>query len=146
MVKKQNVNIGEGMAQMGNIGSIISLICAWIFMIGGIIFGMVLIVFGIMGRALIDDGTCYSKSGDDYICLTYFNSDECTNDQDCEWKKHKMSDGHKALYIVGGIFSMLFGVGILLLMRYVRKQVKKNKNFAAIYGGVFLVDSLMGNR
>ena len=85
----QNVNIGEGMAQMGNIGSIISLVFAWIFMIGGIIFGIVLIVFGIMGRALIDDGTCYSKSGDDYEddCDMNYSSDYCTADSRCIWKK-----------------------------------------------------------
>ena len=42
--RKQNVNFGEGMAEMGNIGSIISLVFAWIFMIGSVIFGILRII------------------------------------------------------------------------------------------------------
>ena len=144
--RKQNVNFGEGMAEMGNIGSIISLVFAWIFMLGGIIFGMVLIVYGIMGKTLINDGACQSKSGGDGNCIMGWDEDECNERSGCTWKPYKMTGGHKALYIVGGLFSMLFGVGILLFMRYIRSRVKKNQNFAAVFGGAFLLDSLMPNR
>jgi len=139
MTRKKNIQWGQGMAKVGNIGSIFNLVFGWVFMIGGVILGILLIVYAAKGKTLFGSGICEAKNGDYTTTCDYEWSEAMCKSQGCVYN-NKLDN--KTGYIVGGIFSILLGIGILFLARFMRQQVKKDKNFAAVFGAGFLAEGI----
>ena len=51
------------------------------------------------------------------------------------------STGVRVMYIVGGLLTILFGVGIIMLSYWFRGAVRRNKNMAAYAGGLGLINA-----
>ncbi len=61
----------------------------------------------------------------------------------CEYKDSgTYSTGVRVMYIIGGLLTILFGVGIIMLSYWFRGAVHRNKNMAAFAGGLFGIETL----
>ena len=60
----------------------------------------------------------------------------------CEYKDSgTYSTGVRVMYIVGGLLTILFGVGIIMLSYWFRRAVHRNKNMAAFAGGLGIINA-----
>lgn len=135
--RSKNINWGQGMASFGDINATLGLVFAWIMMFGCIGFGLYLIIQGAQGKALGGSGCVYT--GDAFTgdtCQSY-NETECNQNLEstCMWiGSNKLSGGGQAGYIVGGLFTILFGIGIVMIANWVRNKTRSDRNFAAVVG------------
>jgi hypothetical protein len=139
--RSKNINWGQGMASFGDINATLGLVFAWIMMFGCIGFGLYLIIQGAQGKPINSiDGTC-NKADNSFsnYCYNNLNETSCTSDtkDNCVWRptgSTKLSGGGQAGYIVGGLFTILFGIGIVMIANWVRNKTRSDRNFAAVVG------------
>lgn len=137
--RSKNINWGQGMASFGDINATLGLVFAWIMMFGCIGFGLYLIIQGAQGKPINSiDGTCNNQDGpiSDDNCMRIFNETSCRS-ANCVWRptgSTKLSGGGQAGYIVGGLFTILFGIGIVMIANWVRNKTRSDRNFAAVVG------------
>jgi len=134
--QSKNINWGQGMASFGNINATLGLVFAWIMMFGCIGFGLYLIIQGAQGKSINSfNGTCNDKNSLDSNgdCTGNFDETSCQSVPNCVWTS-KLSGGGKAGYIIGGLFTILFGIGIVMIANWVRNKARSDRNFAAVIG------------
>ena len=148
--RQKNINWGQGMASFGDINATLGLVFAWLMMFGCISFGLFLIIRGAQGKPISTlDGMCENNDHwkSDDSCIQNLDEDSCTGDvnNDCKWSSDgetKLSGGEKAGYIVGGLFTILFGIGIVMLANWVRNKTRTDRNFAAVIGTGALAEGI----
>ena len=60
----------------------------------------------------------------------------------CEYRDSgTYSTGVRVMYIIGGLLTILFGVGIIMLSYWFRGAVHRNKNMAAFAGGLGIINA-----
>ena len=148
--EQENINWGQGMASFGDLNATLGLVFAWLMMFGCIGLGIYLIVKGAQGKSAGSlDGMCENnhpwKSDD--ICVQNLDENSCTGDvnNDCKWISSgdsKLSGAGKAGYIVGGLFTILFGIGIVMIANWVRNKTRTDRNFAAVIGTGALAEGI----
>jgi hypothetical protein len=137
--RSKNINWGQGMASFGDINATLGLVFAWIMMFGCIGFGLYLIIQGAQGKSM--NSGCVTMGSSSQDCSQGFDEIECKHIQDCIWFGNtKLSGGGKAGYIVGGLFTILFGIGIVMIANWVRNKTRTDRNFAAVVGTGALVE------
>jgi len=47
----------------------------------------------------------------------------------------------RVMYIIGGLLTILFGVGIIMLSYWFRRAVHRNKKMAAFAGGLGIINA-----
>ena len=146
--RQKNINWGQGMASFGDINATLGLVFAWLMMFGCISFGIFLIVKGAEGKPISSlDGMCQDKHffQTNGTCMKHLDENSCENDSWCQWSSDgetKLSGGEKAGYIVGGLFTILFGIGIVMLANWVRNKTRTDRNFAAVIGTGALAEGI----
>ena len=92
------------------------------------------------------NGVCTTHGGDDnWACAGYFDKKSCTGNNFCQWSSDgetKLSGGEKAGYIVGGLFTILFGIGIVMIANWIRNKTRTDRNFAAVVGTGALAEGI----
>jgi len=91
-------------------------------------------------------GKYCSKDSND-ICI--FNDpcgglseSSCKSDNDCDYTSSgKYSTGVRVMYIIGGLLTILFGVGIIMLSYWFRGAVHRNRDMAAFAGGLGIINA-----
>ena len=147
--RQQDINWGQGMASFGDLNATLGLVFAWLMMFGCIGMGIYLIVKGAQGKPINSlDGTCQDKDWEkaDGTCMTYQDENSCNSGPEyCIWssdEETKLSSGEKAGYIVGGLFTILFGIGIVMIANWVRNKTRTDRNFAAVIGTGALAEGI----
>ena len=165
--KGGNITFGRTMAAGGEFTSSVGVVISWIIGILMALTGIYLILVGSFGRFdIFDDGQCSStnpvmcpnKNG---ICgkppcsqdsngMCYYD-DPCggLSESSCNSSKlgcnYSSSDtystGVRVMYIIGGLLTILFGVGIIMLSYWFRGAVHRNKNMAAYAGGLGIINA-----
>ena len=146
--KRQDIDWSQGMASFGDIYATLGLVFAWLMMFGCIGFGIYVIIKGAQGKPMTSfDGMCQDPDSwhDDSRCAQHITEETCSGTEYCKWSsdgESKLSGGEKAGYIVGGIFTILFGIGIVMLANWIRNKTRTDRNFAAVYGTGALAEGI----
>jgi len=175
--KNKKITFGKTMAAGGEISSTIGVVIAWIMAFIMVLGGIYLISMGIVGRSdIFDSGICSASnppkctSGNKCIfpCQRDPNNKyECIFNDPCSARDksscNKNTAGMECQYsnaptfntasrierIIGGIFSILFGICIVLFSYWWRRKVYQDKNMAAFAGGITaanVLGSVFGGR
>lgn len=146
--KSPNVNIGKGLAKVGKIGTSFGVIMGWISVVVFSIIGLIMIYMAIKGVST--DSTCEPIDNTNFNndCFTAANKNQCDLKGGCRYKTSSgnMDGNTRTLLVVGGVVTILIGVGILMLTKYAAKMAAKDKNVAAVAGGFMLADAIFGRR
>jgi len=147
--KQQDINWSQGMASFGDIYATLGLIFAWLMMFGCIGFGIYVIVKGAQGKPMTSfDGMCQDSDlqYENSQCMDHITEESCNAAAAyCQWNsdgESKLSDAGKAGYIVGGVFTILFGIGIVMLANWIRNKTRTDRNFAAVFGTGALAEGI----
>ena len=137
------------MATFGEHGATLGLIFAWLIMFGCISFGIYLIVKGIEGKSIItpppDGGTCKDKNqnNNNKKCMMKNYKNSCNNTPNCTWSSWgDLSGGAKVGYIIGGLFTILLGIGLVMIANWTRNKARTDRNFAAVIGTGALAEGI----
>lgn len=148
--KQKNINWGQGMAEFGNINATLGLVFAWIMMFSFIGLGLFLIIKGAEGKPISSlNGMCSPTDADAFgtNACEYTSETLCKGDNSCEWSNYgetKLSGGEKTAYIVGGFFTILLGISIVMIANWVRNKARNDQNFAAVIGTGALAEGIVG--
>ena len=163
--KGGKITFGRTMAAGGEFSSSVGVIISWIIGILMALTGIYLILAGSFGRFdIFDGGQCQGtnippcpsivdKCG--YPCtqdsngMCYYNDpcggkseSSCKSDSGCTYSSSDTySTGVRVMYIIGGLLTILFGVGIIMLSYWFRRAVHRNKNMAAFAGGLGIINA-----
>ena len=93
-------------------------------------------------------GGCGSKCSKDSNGICIYNDpcgglseSSCKSSSKCDYSSSSTySTGVRVMYIIGGLLTILFGVGIIMLSYWFRGAVHRNKDMAAFGGGLALVN------
>jgi len=169
--KGGKITFGRTMAAGGEFTSSVGVVISWIIGILMALTGIYLILVGSFGRFdIFDDGQCSTPIGnipqcngtlpkDDVVCIgtkcsningicTYddpcggLSESSCKSDKNCNYSSSgTYSTGVRVMYIIGGLLTILFGVGIIMLSYWFRGAVHRNKNMAAYAGGLGIINA-----
>lgn len=168
--KGGKITFGRTMAAGGEFTSSVGVIISWIIGILMALTGIYLILAGSFGRFdIFDGGQCSTPIGNipqcngtlpkDGVCIgtkcsningicTYddtcggLSESSCKSDKNCNYSSSgTYSTGVRVMYIIGGLLTILFGVGIIMLSYWFRGAVHRNKNMAAYAGGLGIINA-----
>jgi hypothetical protein len=164
--KGGKITFGRTMAAGGEFTSSVGVIISWIIGILMALTGIYLILAGSFGRFdIFDSGQCSSPFGNAPKCdgnpapcsgkCSNINGictwddpcggkseSSCKSDSSCTYSSSDTySTGVRVMYIVGGLLTILFGVGIIMLSYWFRRAVHRNKNMAAFAGGLGIINA-----
>ena len=165
--KGGKITFGRTMAAGGEFTSSVGVIISWIIGILMALTGIYLILAGSFGRFdIFDSGQCSSSLGNAPTCdgkpapcsgtkCSNINGtctwddpcggkseSSCKSDSDCTYSSSgTYSTGVRVMYIVGGLLTILFGVGIIMLSYWFRGAVHRNRNMAAYAGGLGIINA-----
>ncbi len=165
--KGGKITFGRTMAAGGEFTSSVGVIISWIIGILMALTGIYLILAGSFGRFdIFDAGQCNSTNppqcpnskgecgnppcSRDSDGMCYYN-DPCggLSESSCNSSKlgcnYSSSDtystGVRVMYIIGGLLTILFGVGIIMLSYWFRGAVHRNRDMAAFAGGLGIINA-----
>ena len=169
--KGGKITFGRTMAAGGEFTSSVGVVISWIIGILMALTGIYLILAGSFGRFdIFDSGQCTTPFSDRPKCdgtlppppetcgtKCYKDSNgictwddpcgglsesSCKSDKTCTYTSSgTYSTGVRVMYIIGGLLTILFGVGIIMLSYWFRGAVHRNKNMAAYAGGLGLINA-----
>ncbi len=167
--KGGKITFGRTMAAGGEFTSSVGVIISWIIGILMALTGIYLILAGSFGRFdIFDSGQCSTPYSDKPKCddtpagrngcgkcskdsngMCYYDDpcggkseSSCKSDSDCTYSSSgTYSTGVRVMYIIGGLLTILFGVGIIMLSYWFRGAVHRNKNMAAYAGGLGIINA-----
>jgi len=164
--KGGKITFGRTMAAGGEFTSSVGVIISWIIGILMALTGIYLILAGSFGRFdIFDAGQCNSTNpplcpnykgecgnppcSRDSDGMCYYNDpcgvkseSSCKSDSSCTYSSTgTYSTGVRVMYIIGGLLTILFGVGIIMLSYWFRGAVHRNKNMAAYAGGLGIINA-----
>jgi len=131
--KGRKITFGRTMAAGGEFSSSVGVVISWIIGI---------LITSNAGRECENiNGIC-----DDVDPCSSYSKKSCKGAKlgvTCEYKDSgTYSTGVRVMYIIGGLLTILFGVGIIMLSYWFRGAVHRNKNMAAFAGGLFGIETL----
>jgi len=149
MPKKNQSKIrwSQGLADVGQAGGNISVIFSYIFAVFCLGASIVMFVMAARGRPFGSSGSCHEIDPSQYgSCNLDDNRKICNDKPKCQYVEtmSNFSSGSRIGLIIGGIFFILFGIGVVLLTRYTNKKVQRNRNLAAVGGGAIIAEGLIG--
>jgi hypothetical protein len=165
--KGGKITFGRTMAAGGEFTSSVGVVISWIIGILMALTGIYLILVGSFGRFdIFDGGQCSSPFGNAPTCdgktapcpgtkCSNINGictwddpcggkseSSCKSDSDCTYSSSgTYSTGVRVMYIIGGLLTILFGVGIIMLSYWFRRAVHRNRNMAAFAGGLGIINA-----
>jgi len=168
--KGGKITFGRTMAAGGEFTSSVGVVISWIIGILMALTGIYLILVGSFGRFdIFDGGQCSTPYSDKPRCdgtypgqedgcgkcskdsngMCYYNDpcggkseSSCKSDSDCTYSSSgTYSTGVRVMYIIGGLLTILFGVGIIMLSYWFRRAVHRNRNMAAFAGGLGIINA-----
>ena len=167
--KGGKITFGRTMAAGGEFTSSVGVVISWIIGILMALTGIYLILVGSFGRFdIFDAGQCSTPYSDKPHCdgtppgpggcgkcskdsngMCYYDDpcgglseSSCKSDSDCTYSSSgTYSTGVRVMYIIGGLLTILFGVGIIMLSYWFRGAVHRNKNMAAYAGGLGIINA-----
>ena len=163
------ITFGRTMAAGGEFTSSVGVVISWIIGILMALGGIYLILAGSLGRFdIFDSGQCSSTSNPSCIgdpidkCKSPCHPENnfCDWHDPCEGRSKSScaaslaekwqcnytesptySTGVRVMYIIGGLLTILFGVGVIMLSYWFRGAVRRDKNMAAFAGGLGLINA-----